>query len=281
MTFWYRSPDEGRFVGCSGSLADRQLRARRSPTTAPWRVQHEMRQFLSVPDREPVGPVVAIGLCNANHGANNRRNIMTTPKIPRVSVALNPSTHVPDLITQAKAVVSALTGNVYFPSPTPSLATMSTHIAELELAETVAQTKAKGAAAARDVKLRALQDDLHAIKSYIQQIANANPGNAEAIVTSTTLTLRKATPRIKQDLAAKHGAVSGSVRLVAKSAGHRASYQWQWSLDQKVWTDLPVTIQARTTVLNLTPAVMHYFRYHPVTKTGPGDWSQVVSLLVT
>ena len=43
--------------------------------------------------------------------------------------------------------------------------------------------------------------------------------------------------------------------------------------------DLP-TLQASTTVAGLTPATLYYFRYRAVTKTGLGDWSQILSLLV-
>ena len=59
------------------------------------------------------------------------------------------------------------------------------------------------------------------------------------------LLVRKAMSRTKQDLAVKQGAVSGSVTINAKAAAQRASYDWQWSLDLKLWTDVPQTLKAR------------------------------------
>jgi hypothetical protein len=43
---------------------------------------------------------------------------------------------------------------------------------------------------------------------------------------------------------------------------------------------MPGTLQAKTTVLGLTPLSTVQFRYRAVTKAGEGDWSQPVSLTV-
>ena len=64
-------------------------------------------------------------------------------------------------------------------------------------------------------------------------------------------------------------------------AGRRASYEWQWSGDGgKTWTNVPATLQAKTTVLGLPSGTVLQFRVRAVTRTGEGDWSQVVSVLV-
>src|SRR5579871_4348724 len=47
-----------------------------------------------------------------------------------------------------------------------------------------------------------------------------------------------------------------------------------------MWTEASPSIQAKITVSGLTAGTTHYFRNRPITKAGPGDWSQVVSLLV-
>jgi hypothetical protein len=141
---------------------------------------------------------------------------------------------VSNLITLAHTIVNKMTGNPYFPSPSPSMATVLADIVALEGAEAYAQTKAKGAVEARDVKLRALRDRLHYVKANVQATADADPANAEAIITSVSYSVRKAKARTKQDLVVKMGTASGLVKLMAKSAGARAAYDWQWSLDQKV-----------------------------------------------
>jgi hypothetical protein len=236
-----------------------------------------------------VGAAVAMGLRNANHGANNREDsshypgkVMKTANVAPVLVALNVAKGVHNVIAQAKTIVAEMAANPsHFPAPNPALATVTAHITALEAADTVALTRAKGAVEARNIALRVLLSDLHTLKAYVQQVANADPTNAEAIITASTMSIRKAPVRKKTDFKATPGAVSGTVKLVARSAGQRASYDWQWSLDQKSWTDLPPSLQAHTSVPNLSVGVTHYFRYRAVTKAGPGDWSQTVSLLVS
>jgi hypothetical protein len=200
--------------------------------------------------------------------------------ILRVLVTLALPRSIPALIKRAQGVVAALTNNAAFPSPTPTLATATAHINTLATAEVVAGTRAQGSAAARDDQLRIVLADLHQLKSYVQAVADQNPESAAALITSAGMSTRKAPDRNKAPLAIKQGAVSGSIVLVAKAAAHRAAYAWQWSLDQKTWTTLPDTLQAKTTASGFTPGVMVYARSRAVLAAGEGDWGQVVSLLV-
>jgi hypothetical protein len=94
------------------------------------------------------------------------------------------------------------------------------------------------------------------------------------------MTVRTITLHDKPALGVKQGSVSGSVNLAAKAPAHRASYAWQYSTDQKAWTSVPQTLQAKTGVSGLTAGTTYYFRVQVLTMTGEGDWSQIVSLLV-
>jgi hypothetical protein len=76
------------------------------------------------------------------------------------------------------------------------------------------------------------------------------------------------------------GAVPGSVKLIAKAPSHRASYEWQFSTDQKTWTNAPGTLQAKTTLVGLPSGTIHYFRFRAITKTGETAFSQAVQILV-
>lgn len=207
---------------------------------------------------------------------------MTTKKSqPRTFVAvLNLRIPVPDLIALAKTIGTNMTSNPYFKSPVPPLATLSADNAKLETAEAAAATKTKGAVAARDAQKKIVIDDLHLLKAYVQSVANADEANAETIIKSAGMNVRKVTPRVKQDLTLKPGKVSGEVKLVAKAAAARASYEWQSSTDGKTWTALPSTLQATTTLANQTPGTTIYVRHRAITKTGPSDWSQPASTLV-
>lgn len=201
--------------------------------------------------------------------------------IPHPIAILKLSRQVKQVSAFAKSVVTAMTGNESFPSPTPTLATVSADIAALDSAEALVLSRTKGAAESRDVKFAALRTDLENMKAYVQQVVNANPSTGAAIIQSAGMSVRTAAVRTKSDSEAKPGSVSGSARLVAKAAGHRASYEWQYSINQKTWTTAPSTLQAKTDVGGLTPATTYFFRVRPVTKDGEGNWSQVVSLIVS
>jgi uncharacterized protein (DUF2126 family) len=208
---------------------------------------------------------------------------MKTAKVNRVLAALYIPPGVHNVVAQAKTIAAEVAANPgYFPSPSPSLAVINADIAAVDAAEIVAQTKAKGAVEIRDAKLRVLIEHLHALKTYVQQVANADHANAEAIITAAAMHVTKPKARAKQDLAVKQGKVSGTVTVTAKSGGPRATYYWQHSTDEKTWTDLPDTMQARFTMTGLAVPMMHYFRNRILTpKGGKSDWGQIVSLMVT
>jgi hypothetical protein len=185
------------------------------------------------------------------------------------------------LIKFAQALIAAVTGNAHFPNPNPAIADLAKAVDALDAAETATKTRAKGTVAARNAARANLVSMLHAAKAYVQQVADANPDNAQAIITSASFNVRKAPARSKAPFAATQGTTSGVVRLTAKAAAARASYEWEWSADGgKTWTQLPSTLQSKTTVSGLTPATTYQFRYRATTKAGEGDWTQVTSLLV-
>jgi hypothetical protein len=190
------------------------------------------------------------------------------------------SKNVKQVIAFAKSIATALTGNAALPSPTPSLATLEADIAALDSAEAAVLSRTKGAAEARNVKFFALRTDLVHLLAYVQQVADANPGTAESIITDAGLSVKKEGSRTKSAIVAAQGTLSGSAKVTAKAVRPRAAYEWQYSIDQKTWTVAPSTVEAKTEIGGLTPATMYFFRFRPVTKAGEGDWSQVASLIV-
>ena len=205
---------------------------------------------------------------------------MTTIPQHRILVATKLPLPVPALIKTAQAIITAMTGNAHFPSPNPPLATLNASLAALVDAETTT-TRAKGAVPARNAARTQLVSDLHAARAYVQQVADANPDQAEAIIASAGMAVRKPTSRAKPTFAVRQGATSGSVKLAARAAALRASYEWEWSVDGgKTWTPAPPTLQARTAISGLPVGTSVQFRYRSVTKTGATDWSQATSLVV-
>jgi len=207
---------------------------------------------------------------------------MTSPNTIHRSLALlKLPRSVPPLISVAKAIVRSMTGNASFPNPQPTLAAVAQAIADLEVAESVAQMRTRGAVARRDDRRRELVVVLEQLRGHVQAVADANLENAAALIESAGLAVRKAASRAPRVFAARPGIVSGQVKLVTARVAKRASYDWEYSTDGgKTWLALPSTLQTTTTVSGLQPGSTAYFRHRALIRTGEGDWSQPISTLV-
>ena len=181
----------------------------------------------------------------------------------------------------AQAIIAALTGNTHIPTPNPPVSSLTAAVDKLVADEAATKARAAGTVANRNVSRSSLLSLLHATKANVQQTADLNPEQAEAIIASAGMGTRKATTRTKAPFAARPGLVSGSVKLSVKAAAVRASYEWEWSGDQgKTWTAVLPTLQAKTEIGGLPVATVVQFRYRAITKATVTDWSQPTALLV-
>ena len=204
-----------------------------------------------------------------------------TNKPRRALIAGRIPTAAPAAISYTHALIAALTGNAHVTTPNPPIATLTDLVTKLEAAETATKTRAKGTIEARNAAMSSLKSALEAERSTIQLVADADPDNAQAIITSTSLSVRKIGARSKAPFAVKQGDVSGSARLAVKSAGPHASYDWEWSADAgKTWTAAPSTTQSKTTIFGLPVGTGCSFRFRAITPKGQGDWSQTITLIV-
>jgi hypothetical protein len=205
---------------------------------------------------------------------------MTTVKgTHRSLAALNLPTSVPPLIAYAQGIVKGMTNNASLPSPVPTVAQLTQAVSDLQTAETSALARAKGAVSTRNEKRTALVSLLQQLRGYVQVTADANPENGASIIESSGLAVRKTPARVPRTFSATPGALSGEVKVVAPSAGQRASYEWQYSIDGgATWVAMPPTMQAKTSVAGLKPGSSVMFKYRSVTKTGPSDWSLAITM---
>lgn len=206
---------------------------------------------------------------------------MNTKITPRTVAVLKLPKPMNDLVNYARAILAAMSGNANFPSPSPSLLEIGGAIDELEAAQQVVLTHVRGAAGPRNEKRVALVAKLELLKGYVQSIADANHADATGIIHSASMAVRKVAVRPKRAFSVKAGPLAGSVKVLAPSAGNRASFDWQLSVDGgATWQPLPTTIQAHTGVTGLQVGTTYSFRYRAVVKTGAGDWSEPVSFKV-
>jgi hypothetical protein len=199
----------------------------------------------------------------------------------RVLVSLHLPGPIGLLLSFARAVILAMTGNSHFLTPTPALLAVDGAVSDLEKAQSAVLARAKGALVPRDEKRAALGQLLHQLATYVQGIADADPANAAAIIQSAAMDVHKDTTHGKRPFAAKQGPASGSVKLVAPAAARRATYEWQWSTDGgKTWQSAPATSKSQTVLSGLPAGTVVSFRHRANTKAGEGQWSQTIALLV-
>jgi hypothetical protein len=199
-----------------------------------------------------------------------------------IHVVLKLPHKVGDFITRAQSIHDTMEANAKtLPSPSPVLTVLQTHLDDLSTKQVAAKARTAGAVADRDAAVKVVADDLNSERAYVEQLVNADPANAAIIAADADMALRKVTLPNKPPLAAKHGAVTGTVEVIAKATKGAKTNDWQYSLDGgKTWIDLPPTTKARTSIQNLTPGVTVTLRQRVVTKAGLSDWGQPISTLV-
>ena len=207
--------------------------------------------------------------------------MITSKSVKRSVAILSLPKPVPAIITYAQRIVTAMTGNAAFVTPTPTLASVQANILALQTAEASALSRIKGAATARNDKKAARVAQLQLLKGYVQSVADADPENGAAAIQSAGMAVKKTPVHKPRVFNAVQGAVSGSVKIVTASGGHRASYDWEYSIDGgKTWLLMPSSLQAKTSITGLAVGSTAQFRYRITTKTGEGDWSQPISYFV-
>jgi hypothetical protein len=191
------------------------------------------------------------------------------------------TTPIATLIEHSTTVVNTMTVNKgTFGSPSPALTTVSAAIATLQNTQTAFKAHL-GTRGARDDAAKALMQLMQQLRGYVQNVASANPAQASTIAQDAAMALRKTPTHHKSDLSVK-AVASGSVKVVAKALKGAKANDFQYSTDGgKTWIAVPTSTRASTTITGLVPGTTVTYRHRPITKTGPGDWSQTVTAVVT
>jgi hypothetical protein len=185
-----------------------------------------------------------------------------------------------DRFNYARSVATAMMANPHFPSPKPTLADFEAHIDAAAAANAFVLIGPIGSAAQRDARFAAVQTDLEQLRAYVQRVADASTGEARAIIESAGMNVKRPGLHDKPLLAVKVGPVSGSVVVVAKAAGDRATYEWQYSRTGEPWIDVSPTRQAKKVLKGLVPGGVYQVRVRAVTLRGRSDFGDAVSFMV-
>jgi hypothetical protein len=187
---------------------------------------------------------------------------------------------IPEKIDLARYIVAAMEKNkAIFPTPNPQLKDISIITSELQMLYTASRGGGKELTVKLNAKAFEFEVELIALANYVQIIANRDNEVGDVIIVSAGMDLKKETGAGARKFEVVNTKMGGRVKLRTKSEG-RASYLWEYSLDQEHWMSGKITIRSNTIINNLETGSRYYFRV-AIVKEEQGPWSNVIHLIVT
>jgi hypothetical protein len=204
----------------------------------------------------------------------------------RISLGLS-RLSVPHKIEKARHLVTAMTGNVNFATPVPSLESVTTAVNNLEEAHNSAQGAGPAKTALMYDMETVLDNVLAQLANYVEIAANGN----EAVVLSSGMQLRAKGVKRSSNFTVDDGNHSGELVLHTK-ATKNGSYVWQMVADPlpdtssasgngHSWQQIGISTKASFITNNLISGVKYWFRVATVGKLGQGVWSDPISKIVS
>ncbi len=207
----------------------------------------------------------------------------TTPKLVKKTVALGLSRlSVAQIITSSNHYVQSMTGNPNFASPAPALAIVTAQIVVLTAAYNLSLTKVKGSANKMHVELSSLKVLLKGLAGYVETVANADPANAENIINSSGMPVKKSSPRPPKVFSAVAMKTPGVVRLNSKAI-LRATYLYEMTTDTTLvagWSNIYIGGDVKFDKTGLVSGTRYYFRVATSIKGILSIWSPAVNVMV-
>jgi len=205
--------------------------------------------------------------------------------VHRIVVVANLPSSVDQLLTRAYSIIEAMTDNVWFPTPSPTLLSVKAAADALKDAQVSVKNRVPGSVPFRNIKKNALKDLLFALKFYIQGICVLNPISSTSIAESALMYAKRVPIRQKQVFSVVNY-MSGSVELSAPVKGYGNSHEWQISRDigdPLNWylVLIPSTKKSRTIVSGLRRGELVYFRHRILNKDGYSDWDGPIDISVS
>jgi hypothetical protein len=189
---------------------------------------------------------------------------------------------VPQIISESKAIVLGMTGNKNFPTPAPTLADVTIAINNLEAAEVIALSRAKGAAAHKNSLMRTLELMLHQLIKYAEGVANNDPTNAQAIMTSIPLAIRKQPVQVNNGYRV-HPTKSVGELFIMTTRTANATYNFESTTDPAnvaSWASIYKGTKCKFVKTGLVSGTRYYIRVKVTDKKGESMPGNVLSSLV-
>ncbi len=166
---------------------------------------------------------------------------------------------------------------------------LQAQIARVEDADKQARSRTKGAAKVRNLERRAprphARERVRVRQDPVRRLARGSERDHRGRGPGQRRPRAYAKPILK----VTRGDTPGTVDLVtaagllvgsAEQQGS-GSFHWQWTADGgRTFNDTPATPTGKTTITNLPPLTVLGFRSKVTTTASPGEWSQIVNIIV-
>lgn len=209
---------------------------------------------------------------------------MPPPLIPRRKTMAKPKLELRDktdlqLKSFAEAVVTAMTGNPNFTTPSPPLADITTKNTTFNTKmQTIATLEAqlRTAYSEKEDARAELEQELTYLANYVEGAAKGDAAKIESAgmqVRSGTTPV--GTPEAPTGLTATFGDFDGEIDLSWEPVKGAATYEVDFRLHNGTaeWARAKSTTSSRTTVGGMTSGQQYAFRVRAVGSAGPGPWS--------
>lgn len=190
----------------------------------------------------------------------------------------------PQLIVEVESGLSGMANNPRFPTPTPTLALVTTGLGSFRTALAEAAGGGKELTAIKNARREELVSLMRQLASYVTTASNGDL----AVLLSSGFRIQKPTRSPVGTLPAPDAPVTRqglrTGELNATTAPVPGAYTYNWQLALASAPDVPVqTVQttgARYLFVGLTPGQTYNVVLNAVGSAGPSDWSDTGTLMV-
>ena len=227
-------------------------------------------------------PAMSCSRCRQNAGSLTKKENNTM--VVKPSIGFLSSDSDAQLITDSTTIVTSMTNNHSYPSPTPALASVSTAINEFSIALNNAADGGVTLTAIKNAKRNALVGLVRYLASYVHVACHGDM----AVLLSSGFPIQKPTrspvgilpppaPPLLQ-LGGRSGDLVASITPIA----HSSSYNWRLTLASAPDKQLRMvpTTAGSITFSGLTPGEIYSVDANAIGSAGASNWSDTSVLMV-